>query len=180
LLPVSGIVIDATGRAATLARRKGTNIAFRDRMFAELVHNTLPFCISSEEDDAPSWLDYQSSAYGWSYSIRGPRGAAQTWRVHRAGIRPDNTLHRVDASACILSQAAGNGWIAIGDAATSFDPISSQGLFNALSSALAAAGLLLSEEGLNSESAGAWSNAVRATFLRSEATRASSLFWFGT
>lgn len=173
LLPVNGIVIDATGRTAAIARRKGASMAFRDRMVAELVEDMQAIPARHEADAAPSWLDYQSSASGWSYRIRGPGGQVQTWRVRRAGVRSDNTIRVVDASACILSRAAGHGWIAVGDAAMSFDPIASQGLFNALSSALAAAGLLLSEEGLSPETADAWSGAVAATFLRSEAGRAS-------
>jgi flavin-dependent dehydrogenase len=60
----------------------------------------------------------------------------------------------------------------VGDAAMCFEPIASQGLFNALSSSLAAAGLLLSAAGLNPQTADAWCGAVAATFLRSEAGRA--------
>jgi flavin-dependent dehydrogenase len=172
VLPVNGVVIDATGRAAAIARRKGASMAFRDRMVAELVEDMLAGPARHKADDAPSWLDYQSSAAGWSYRIWGPGGQVQTWRVHRTGARSDHTIRGVDASACILSRAAGHGWIAVGDAAMSFDPIASQGLFNAMSSALAAAGLLLSDGGLSTETADAWSGAVAATFLRSEAGRA--------
>lgn len=171
LLPVNGIVIDATGRAAAIARRKGAEIAFRDRLVAELVEDMPAFPAGHDADDAPSWLDYRGLEAGWSYCIRGPRGQVQSWRVRPAGARSDNTIPGVDASASVLSRAAGHGWIAVGDAAISFDPITSQGLFNALSSALAAAGLLLSKEGLNPEMADAWSGAVTATFLRSEASR---------
>jgi flavin-dependent dehydrogenase len=71
----------------------------------------------------------------------------------------------------MLSRAAAANWIAVGDAAMSFDPIASQGLFNALSSALAAAGLLLSPGGLTDVTADAWSGAVLATFLQSEKGR---------
>ncbi len=38
-----------------------------------------------------------------------------------------------------LSPVAGNGWLAAGDAALGFDPLSSQGLFNALYTGIAAA-----------------------------------------
>jgi flavin-dependent dehydrogenase len=172
ILPVSGIVIDATGRAAAIARRKGASFAFRDRMVAELVEDMPAFLAQHGGDDAPSWLEYQSDATGWSYRIRGPAGRMQTWHVHRGRAKADKTICTTDASACILSPAAGIRWIAVGDAAMSFDPITSQGLFNALSSALAAAGLLLSEKGLNSETARLWSSAVAATFLQSEAGRA--------
>ena len=63
----------------------------------------------------------------------------------------------------------------VGDAAFACNPIASQGLFNALSSALAAAGLLTSGEGLTAESAQAWSAAVLATFLQSELGRAKMI-----
>ena len=40
---------------------------------------------------------------------------------------------------CAGSPCAGPGWLAVGDAALSFDPLSSQGLLNALFTGLAAA-----------------------------------------
>lgn len=43
------------------------------------------------------------------------------------------------AQSAMLLPAAGPGWLAVGDAALSFDPISSQGLFNALYTGLAGA-----------------------------------------
>jgi flavin-dependent dehydrogenase len=63
--------------------------------------------------------------------------------VRRSAKATGEELVRVDASAARLSEAAGENWIAVGDAATSLDPISSQGLFNALSSALVAVGILV-------------------------------------
>lgn len=169
--PVQGILIDATGRAAAIARRSGARIAFRERTVAELVEEVPASPAGHEVTDAPTWLEYRSTACDWSYRIEGPQGRAQTWRVRPAGPRLRNPIRSVDASSCILSQAAGSGWIAVGDAAMSFNPIASQGLFNALSSGLAAAGLLLSQEGLSSKSADDWSAAVSATFVQSELGR---------
>jgi flavin-dependent dehydrogenase len=48
-------------------------------------------------------------------------------------------VHIVGASSGYLSQSAGSGWLAIGDAAQSYDPCSGQGITKALGSALAAA-----------------------------------------
>ena len=42
------------------------------------------------------------------------------------------------ANSATLNHMTGDGWIAAGDAATSFDPLSSQGIFNALYSGLKA------------------------------------------
>jgi hypothetical protein len=44
-----------------------------------------------------------------------------------------------DASTSWLDQSAGDGWIAVGDAVMSLDPLSGTGLFNALYSAVLAA-----------------------------------------
>jgi len=52
-----------------------------------------------------------------------------------AGLRP--TV--LDAGCSALDRAAGSCWIAVGDAAVAFDPVSSQGLAHAVGSAQAAA-----------------------------------------
>jgi flavin-dependent dehydrogenase len=40
------------------------------------------------------------------------------------------------ANSTKLNQTAGNKWVALGDAAISFDPLSSQGMFNAMACAM--------------------------------------------
>jgi flavin-dependent dehydrogenase len=168
-LVLADIVVDATGRAAAIARRRGARVAVRDRMVAELIEDT-----TDEATAAPaSWLDYRSDGPTWSYRIRGPRERVQAWRIRASGTAAGDALLRVDASACILSEAAGEGWIAVGDAAMAFDPIASQGLFNALSSALVATGALLSADRLSRTTARMYSDAVTTTFLHSEAGRMS-------
>ena len=52
---------------------------------------------------------------------------------------PETESHTVSARSAMLEPAAGDGWLAVGDAAMSFDPLSSQGLFNAVFTGLAAA-----------------------------------------
>lgn len=165
---LAGTLIDASGRAAVIARRKGARFSIRERMIAELTEETF-----ASGADTPAWLDVEKDdEHSWSYRIRGVDGREQSWRIRPAGsgTTPD-AIRRVDASASMLSEMAGDGWIAIGDAASAFDPIASQGLFNALSSALVAAGALLSAGGLNTTSAKFYSDAVTAAFLWSEAGR---------
>ncbi|MFC3034023.1 NAD(P)/FAD-dependent oxidoreductase [Pseudoalteromonas fenneropenaei] len=59
------------------------------------------------------------------------------------------TLHGiVAANSARLEQVAGAGWFAIGDAALCFDPLSSQGMFNAMATAMQLADLLI-EYGLS-------------------------------
>lgn len=55
-------------------------------------------------------------------------------------------LEFCDASGAFTHPVCGEGWLACGDAALAFDPIASQGLFHALRSAQAAAGVLLSPD----------------------------------
>ncbi len=167
LLPFTGTIIDATGRAAMIARRRGARRTVHDRVVAELIEETFDDSTAAP----PSWLDYESKGSSWSYRIRGPCGHTQTWCVRRSGKAEGKDLVRVDASTRSLSQAAGQNWIAVGDAAISFDPITSQGLYNALSSALVATGMLMSVQGLNLSTARLYSDIVVATFNYSETNR---------
>lgn len=55
------------------------------------------------------------------------------------GYRPEGAPRGADASGGRLDRAAGDGWLAVGDAAMSFDPLSSKGIANALYTGLAGA-----------------------------------------
>lgn len=50
---------------------------------------------------------------------------------------------KVAANSSILTQVADRNWFAIGDAALSFDPLSSQGMFNSMATAMQLSDLLL-------------------------------------
>ncbi len=56
-----------------------------------------------------------------------------------AGFAGDESPRVIAAHSSTLSPPVGDGWLAAGDAALSFDPLSSQGLFHALYTGLAAA-----------------------------------------
>jgi hypothetical protein len=55
------------------------------------------------------------------------------------GFAPDGPHGIAAAHGCALDRPAGPGWLAVGDAALACDPLSSQGLLNALYTGLAAA-----------------------------------------
>jgi flavin-dependent dehydrogenase len=169
----TGTIVDATGRAAAVARRNGARIAVYDKLNAELLEES---SATNDANDAV-WLDVQKlDESSWSYQIHGVAGQVQTWRVYRVGTRwTPGALWRVDASARMLSKMAGERWIAVGDAASAFDPITSQGLFNALSSALVASGALMASSGLDIDTARIYSDALTAAFVWSEAARANVL-----
>jgi flavin-dependent dehydrogenase len=60
------------------------------------------------------------------------------------GFQPLGEAGYCTAHSCWTAPSAGPGWLAVGDAALACDPLSSQGLFNALYSGLMAARALRS------------------------------------
>jgi flavin-dependent dehydrogenase len=155
-------VVDATGRAAVIARRLGARPARSDRLVA--VHAT----VRTAPADVDARTRVEATSTGWWYSalvasrrrvvafltdadllnpvlrsrtgfaaalaLTGhelPRGAA-----FEVESRPATTV----AHGSRLRPAHGPGWITAGDAALAFDPLSSQGILNALVSGMLAAG----------------------------------------
>jgi flavin-dependent dehydrogenase len=53
-------------------------------------------------------------------------------RLVNSGCRLQSSPAILDASVALLDHPAGRGWVAVGDAAVSFDPLSSQGILTAL------------------------------------------------
>ena len=165
----AGFLVDASGRRAAGARAAGAKLLQRDRLVA-LAANFEP---SSFED--AGWLRVEAVPEGWWYSAVMPSGegsvvlvtdAASARRMQlqfnealqrakvtiaRAGVLVHPSLHAVAAGSRRLDAVAGEGWIAVGDAATTFDPLASQGLFSALASgyfgALATAATLSGDGG---------------------------------
>lgn len=159
----AGLVVDATGRPSAVARRLGAARQVSERLVAE-----------RQPADARTdslWLDVDGEHDAWSYEVSGPHGRRDRWTVYRSGRRIGRPRSCTDASSALLSRAAGEGWIAVGDAAASFDPITSQGLATALSTALVAAGAILSPVSLDDDTRRVYSDAVAATFRHSEAGR---------
>jgi flavin-dependent dehydrogenase len=65
------------------------------------------------------------------------------------------------ANSTKLNQVAGTQWVAIGDAAISFDPLSSQGMFNAMACAMQLKHLIL-EYGFGNEMSEHYSNQIQS------------------
>lgn len=165
----ASVVVDATGRASALARRLGATRVLYERLLAE---RSGVIC-EPGTSQTPVWLDVEAGRNGWTYSVAGPDGRSETWTIHR-GRRPSSTKQApVNASSVRLSRAAGDGWIAIGDAAAAFDPITSQGLVNALSSAFVAFKAISTTSGVGGSVALNYSRLVSATFDYSEVERAA-------
>jgi len=147
-------LIDATGRRA-LAARRGLARRRRDDALVALYALALPH---GTEADTRTWVE--SAPDGWWYSSRlrdgrrvvvlhvdadeaaailhapgawGDRLAQTTHiRVPLEGAEFSAAPRGVEACGARLDRFTGPGWLAAGDAALSFDPLSAQGVFAAL------------------------------------------------
>ncbi|BCU79719.1 tryptophan 7-halogenase [Luteolibacter sp. LG18] len=151
-------LIDATGRNAAIARRAGARQIHGPPLVAvwTIGRNT--------RETPPNRTFIESTAEGWWYAAYLPDGRPLTvfhttpalaadLRAHpmrwleqlratrhiAAQVDPE-AFYRMalkvhDARSCHLESPCGPGWAACGDAALAFDPLASQGIFNAMASA---------------------------------------------
>jgi flavin-dependent dehydrogenase len=150
----SRYIIDASGRSSSVARKLGVQRVRDQELFA--VYAWLE--ASSEDREMRTFIE--STSQGWFYTsqlrdktrivgfhtdaatARDMVQDANVWRKlvnetkHIKQMIDDRSrltkLHTTDASGARLEVFAGEGWIAAGDAALSFDPLSSQGIFNSI------------------------------------------------
>jgi flavin-dependent dehydrogenase len=131
---LADFLIDATGRRAAIARRLGARIVRDDTLLAHV------FFINAATDD--SYTRIEAAEDGWWYRAPVPDGRTVVMFVSSSpsprGQARVPVLHR-DASSARLDRVAGDRWLAIGDAATALDPLSSHGLGNALFTGIRAA-----------------------------------------
>jgi flavin-dependent dehydrogenase len=162
-------LIDATGRRAALARKFGAKRR-RDAPLVAIYARGEPdagFLLDRTLVEAvPN---------GWWYAARLPSGSPlagfhihprdvarvrnqpEAWRRaldetdHLAPLLRSVRFHRplrpLEAGGARMDRFTGEGWIACGDAALSFDPISSQGIFSALHGGMSAAQAVIAAEG---------------------------------
>ena len=144
-------VIDATGRRSAVARLLGA----RRQAVDSLVARYGCFAPSSPGADQDSRTHVEAVAEGWWYSALTPSGKrvaafltdgdllpeasiedllvnTQHMRGLLEGYAPCSGPHTTAAQSARLDPFMGEGWIAVGDAALSFDPLSSQGMLTAL------------------------------------------------
>jgi flavin-dependent dehydrogenase len=147
-------VIDATGRNALVARSQGARRTRDDGLLS------LHAWVRPKRAEAHRRTLVESAAIGWWYTACISRAVrvvslhvdaeqarailrkASAWSEHLAATHHMRDLVGasalpskpwvVDAAGGRLDRFAGAGWLAVGDAALSFDPISAQGLYNAL------------------------------------------------
>lgn len=152
-------IVDATGRAASIARALGARRVRRDRLVGIVA------AVPAREDDHDARTLIEAVAGGWWYTALVPGRkrvvalmtdsdlvppGARTPSGFRALLsRTEHVATFVDgvviepqsepAHGSYLSPSAGDGWLAVGDAGLAFDPLSSQGIMTALYTGMAGA-----------------------------------------
>lgn len=208
----AGLVVDASGVRATALR--SLKVA-RNPVDALAFHWSVMTLAEPEAVPARTFLE--ATADGWWYASRVPGGGAvagfattpdagtgfadgaafraalaQTTlvgpRLLRGQPREDVPPPRIAiAPTAILSAVAGPGWLAVGDAAASLDPLLSQGLTRALEEGIAAAVAIAGARGGDEDAFRAYQDGVfarftaglrlRAAFYAMETRWADAPFW---
>jgi len=179
-------VVDASGRNAVFARKQGANKI----MFDHQVAVTGVFA-AGNEPEAKITSFIESMPDGWCYSALSSNtrfvslytdadilndlqlNKKQQWLeyLHRSELfrRVTGDAKLVNLSVCPASShftepTAAPGWLAIGDACYSVDPLTSGGVFHALYTAISSADYLLDYSGGRAAALGDLSEANRQRF----------------
>jgi len=190
-------VIDATGRSASVARQLGARLLRCDSLIA--LQGRLARTMHTDAEP-PRAVLVESTPSGWWYSapaqdgslaamfftdsaLLQSTGADTVWRAALTASRHTrNRTRDYDARDAIqvrpacsqrLDRAAGDRWLAVGDAAMAWDPLSSSGLTNAiLEAGHAAATVEATLAGDRDAACAAYVDRVRRTFAHYLVTRA--------
>ena len=157
-------LVDATGRAAAFASRNGAAKVRHDDLVGVFVF----FDVTRKAKPLRRYALVEASEHGWWYvaPLPGSRAVAAYFTdadlVRALGVRSlDSWLVQLRAAPHVsrtllgarpvgmptvhpawtqsLDRAGGARWLAVGDSASTFDPLSSQGIFKALRAGLCAA-----------------------------------------
>lgn len=164
----ASFVVDASGHRAVFASKQGSPRLWFDHLVGVSAHFTLPDTTPSEGQH----VRIEASEEGWWYAAKLPnKQAIVTWMSDREIVRqqehhrpeqwtallnqthhirelvadvptPD-TLQVYSAASYRLRHVVGANWVAIGDAASTFDPLSSAGITKAIGSAISAASAVI-------------------------------------
>jgi flavin-dependent dehydrogenase len=159
----SKFLVDATGRASVLARKSSAARVCYDRLVGVVV-----FLSATGRDQVSDCTFVESVEDGWWYSAhlpdsrvvvaymtdadlneKGSNRSIQHWReqlcrtTHTQAFIDYHVLDTgpvvVSANSSRLSRFGDKNWLAVGDAAVAFDPLSGQGVYHALESGIRAA-----------------------------------------
>ncbi len=158
------LIIDAGGRTAPVARQQGARVQTSDRLIGAWVSGR----DERSSQRGITYVEAVEDGWWYTAPVPGrqrilafhtdadlPTARVVTRRdkllAHAASVKelsallghvgfvPEGQSRRTAAHSAMLEPSAHAAWLAAGDAAISFDPLSSQGLLNALFTGLAAA-----------------------------------------
>jgi flavin-dependent dehydrogenase len=141
------MLVDATGRKALLASKRGSQAHVTDRLIGVITF--------SESSETARWTLIEAVEDGWWYSAPLPGARmvfaymtdSDLWKdpvwgdllklapltFERAGrMEAPIQLQIVSAASVIRRPVTGPNWMAIGDAALALDPLSGQGVYNSI------------------------------------------------
>jgi flavin-dependent dehydrogenase len=182
------IIVDATGRQAIIAQRLGAK-----RIVADTLVGIAGVFESTHAIIEERWALIETRRDGWGYSAVLPDGRiavvamtdsdlAHTARLHDAHAWREwieelpRIRERVAGATLVegpsvassashqLDRLTGDGWLAVGDAATALDPLSSQGISKALRSGIRAAQAIRERLAGDSRSFESYATAIAAEY----------------
>lgn len=190
-------VVDATGRNATIAKLLGSKTIDYDKLVG------IVGFVPGEAGSDYTRLLIETCADGWWYSAqlhngqlvatymtdadllaRSPHTPAELWLARlEASVHTktrfdksikDLKVHVKSARSRQLEQVAGKNWLATGDAAMSYDPLSSQGIYKGLRWGIRAAEAITQyfESNQNASPLLNYENEVKATFQEYQEVKA--------
>jgi flavin-dependent dehydrogenase len=197
-------LVDCTGRRGLVIRREGGGYEQTDQLVSLYATAT-----TSKRTDSDSRTYVESHPEGWCYTAQMPNGSrivafqtdrdllpdrlptsAWLWSQLTACSTIDRLLkqhgyefvespHLVAAHSGRFSRCVGQNWVAVGDAAMTFDPISGQGSAKALESASRAVRAILHEEDYQATCDALWTSYLREHLecYRAERRWSESPFW---
>ncbi|MCM8531084.1 MAG: NAD(P)/FAD-dependent oxidoreductase [Lentisphaeraceae bacterium] len=168
---VAEFVVDATGKKSLVSTAFGS-----EKMHSyPIICLAARFSIS-DTHDVQKMTHLESVDYGWWYSARLPgnqmlitlntdselirsmglqnietwlkalANTANTSRFLKGAELVDSSIKSFAAPSFCLDRVVGEDWLAVGDAASAYDPVTSQGIIKSLSNALEAADTILAED----------------------------------
>lgn len=187
----AGFMIDATGRNSWLARQMGVGRLYEAEQLALVAFLN----IAEDFEDSRTLVETEGAGWWYSAPIPGnrmvtayfypperiklpPQPTAKEWqklleqspqttkRIAQAQGELIADCQTVSAHSSILEALYGPGWIAIGDAALTYDPISAHGITMAMATARDAANAILSYFKGNTEALNAYESVLWAAFQR--------------
>lgn len=186
-------VIDATGRSSAFARRAGAQRRSLDKLIGLVAYFSAPANPGSIE--AILLVEAVENGWWYTaplpdgklvavfltdaaYVQAGKLSQTEQWlallrmtdhqhlRIQTHGGILEGGIRIMPADSSFLDQVAGDGWIAAGDAAAAFDPLSSQGLTSAVSGGMRAAQAVVAQMAGDAQAVVGYANTMRREYAQ--------------